>query len=82
MPNGMLGDAFEWGGTLQEVAARAVEHVERFKMNGPQILQVETKPGQRNSLGVSYKTLLNKIRLLASKTDRKLPPLKSNATIK
>ena len=64
MPNGMLGDAFEWGGTLQEVAARAVEHVERFKIETALKSFKWNKTRAAEQLGVSYKTLLNKIRLL------------------
>jgi len=64
MPEGMLGDAFDWGGTLQEVGARAVEHVERFKIESALKAARWNKTRAAEQLGVSYKTLLNKIRLL------------------
>ena len=64
MPEGMLGDAFDWGGTLQEVGARAVEHVERFKIESALKSARWNKTRAAEQLGVSYKTLLNKIRLL------------------
>ena len=64
MPEGMLGVAFDWGGTLQEVGTRAVEHVERFKIESALKSTKWNKTRAAEQLGVSYKTLLNKIRLL------------------
>ncbi len=64
MPEGMLGDAFDWGGSLQEVGARAVEYVERFKIESALKSTKWNKTRAAEQLGVSYKTLLNKIRLL------------------
>jgi DNA-binding NtrC family response regulator len=64
MPAGMLTDSFDWGGTLQEVGTRAVEHVERFKIESALKSSKWNKTRAAEQLGVSYKTLLNKIRLL------------------
>jgi DNA-binding NtrC family response regulator len=64
MPDGMLGDTFDWGGSLQEVATRAVDHVERFKIEFALKSCKWNKTRAAELLGVSYKTLLNKIRLL------------------
>jgi DNA-binding NtrC family response regulator len=64
MPEGMLGLNFDWGGTLQEVGARALNHVERFKIEGALKSAKWNKTRAAEQLGVSYKTLLNKIRLL------------------
>jgi len=64
LPSGMLSESFDWGGTLQEVGARAVEHVERFKIEEALKSAKWNKTRAAEQLGVSYKTLLNKIRLL------------------
>ena len=64
IPEGMLDEAFDWGGTLQEVGTRAVEHVERFKIEAALKSSKWNKTRAAEQLGVSYKTLLNKIRLL------------------
>jgi DNA-binding NtrC family response regulator len=64
IPEGMLSDAFDWGGTLQEVGTRAVECVERFKIESALKSTKWNKTRAAEQLGVSYKTLLNKIRLL------------------
>jgi DNA-binding NtrC family response regulator len=64
MPAGMLAEAFDWGGTLQEVGTRAVEYVERFKIESALKSSKWNKTRAAEQLGVSYKTLLNKIRLL------------------
>jgi transcriptional regulator with GAF, ATPase, and Fis domain len=64
MPVGMLTDAFDWGGTLQEVGTRAVGYVERFKIESALKSTKWNKTRAAEQLGVSYKTLLNKIRLL------------------
>jgi DNA-binding NtrC family response regulator len=64
MPEGMLGQNFDWGGTLQEVGARALNHVERFKIEEALKSAKWNKTRAAEQLGVSYKTLLNKIRLL------------------
>ncbi len=64
MPAGMLAEAFDWGGTLQEVGTRAVGYVERFKIESALKSSKWNKTRAAEQLGVSYKTLLNKIRLL------------------
>jgi DNA-binding NtrC family response regulator len=64
MPVGMLAEAFDWGGTLQEVGTRAVAYVERFKIESALKSTKWNKTRAAEQLGVSYKTLLNKIRLL------------------
>jgi len=64
MPEGMLSDLFDWGGTLQEVGTRAVEYVERFKIESALKATKWNKTRAAEQLGVSYKTLLNKIRML------------------
>jgi DNA-binding NtrC family response regulator len=64
MPSGMLAESFDWGGTLQEVGTRAVGYVERFKIEAALKSTKWNKTRAAEQLGVSYKTLLNKIRLL------------------
>jgi transcriptional regulator with GAF, ATPase, and Fis domain len=64
MPDGMLGQNFNWGGTLQEVTNRAMNHVERFMIEEALKSAKWNKTRAAEQLGVSYKTLLNKIRLL------------------
>jgi len=64
LPDGMLGGTFDWGGSLQDVATRAVEHVERFKIETALQSCKWNKTRAAELLGVSYKTLLNKIRSL------------------
>ncbi len=64
MPGGMLAETFDWGGTLQEVGARALESVERFKIESALNNCKWNKTRAAEQLGVSYKTLLNKIRAL------------------
>ncbi|HJY85468.1 MAG TPA: sigma-54 dependent transcriptional regulator [Candidatus Acidoferrales bacterium] len=64
MPTGMLDLNFQWEGTLQEVSARAAEHIERFKIETALRESKWNKTRAAEKLGVSYKTLLNKIRAL------------------
>jgi DNA-binding NtrC family response regulator len=64
LPEGMLVEQFLWEGPLEEVSQRAVTHVERFKI---QVALRESKWNRTRAaekLGVSYKTLLHKIRAL------------------
>ena len=61
---GMLEDAFNWEGDLQEVTARAIEQVEKFKIEAALRGSKWNKTRAAEQLGVSYKTLLNKIRAL------------------
>jgi len=60
----MLDQSFDWGGTLQEVGTRALNHVERFKIEEALKSAKWNKTRAAEQLGVSYKTLLSKIRLL------------------
>ncbi|MFY9583914.1 MAG: sigma-54 dependent transcriptional regulator [Candidatus Acidiferrales bacterium] len=64
MPGGMLDESFLWDGPLQEVSERAVAHVERFKIEAALRECKWNKTRAAEKLGVSYKTLLNKIRSL------------------
>lgn len=64
LPPGMLDEQFLWEGPLDDVAQRAVEHVERFKIQNALRESKWNKTRAAEKLGVSYKTLLNKIRAL------------------
>ncbi len=64
VPEGMLEEAFRWEGPLDEVAERALAHVERFKIQNALQESKWNKTRAAEKLGVSYKTLLNKIRSL------------------
>jgi len=64
LPGGLLGDDFSWEGTLSEVSQRAVAHVERFKIQNALRETKWNKTRAAELLGVSYKTLLQKIRTL------------------
>jgi transcriptional regulator with GAF, ATPase, and Fis domain len=58
LPGGMLE------GPLEEVSQRAVTHVERFKIQNALQESKWNKTRAAERLGVSYKTLLSKIRVL------------------
>jgi DNA-binding NtrC family response regulator len=60
----MLRDEFLWEGPLEEVSQRAVAHVERFKIENALRESKWNKTRAAEKLGVSYKTLLHKIRTL------------------
>jgi DNA-binding NtrC family response regulator len=62
LPLGMLEEQFLWEGPLDEVSQRAVEHVERFKIQNALRESKWNKTRAAEKLGVSYKTLLTKIR--------------------
>jgi DNA-binding NtrC family response regulator len=64
MPSGMLEEKFSWEGTLQDVSARAIEYIERFKIDAALRASKWNKTRAAEQLGVSYKTLLTKIRAL------------------
>jgi DNA-binding NtrC family response regulator len=64
IPAGMLNQQFLWAGSLEEVADRAVQHVERFKIEAALREEKWNKTRAAERLGVSYKTLLHKIRAL------------------
>jgi len=64
LPDGMLEERFLWEGPLDEVSQRAVAHVERFKIHNALRESKWNKTRAAEKLGVSYKTLLTKIRSL------------------
>jgi DNA-binding NtrC family response regulator len=64
MPLGMLNEGFAWDGTLDDVTSRAVAHIERFKIGAALRDCKWNKSRAAERLGVSYKTLLNKVRAL------------------
>jgi DNA-binding NtrC family response regulator len=64
LPIGMLEEEFLWEGPLDEVSQRAAAHVERFKIQSALREAKWNKTRAAEKLGVSYKTLLYKIRSL------------------
>jgi DNA-binding NtrC family response regulator len=64
LPEGMLDEQFLWEGPLDEVSQRAVAHVERFKIHNALRESKWNRSRAAEKLGVSYKTLLHKIRSL------------------
>ena len=64
LPEDMLRATFLWEGPLAEVSQRAMAHVERFKIENALHESKWNKTRAAEKLGVSYKTLLNKIRAL------------------
>jgi transcriptional regulator with GAF, ATPase, and Fis domain len=64
MPNGMIEESFTWEGSLDDVTSRATAYVERFKITAALRDCKWNKSRAAERLGVSYKTLLNKIRSL------------------
>jgi len=64
LPVGMLDEQFLWEGPLDEVSQRAIAHVERFKIQNALRETKWNKTRAAEKLGVSYKTLLSKIRSL------------------
>jgi len=64
LPAGMLAEEFLWDGPLEEVSERALAHVERFKIESALRETKWNKTRAAEKLGVSYKTLLHKIRAL------------------
>ncbi|HXZ12857.1 MAG TPA: sigma-54 dependent transcriptional regulator [Candidatus Sulfotelmatobacter sp.] len=64
LPAGMVEDKFLWEGPLDEVSQRALAHVERFKIQNALQETKWNKTRAAEKLGVSYKTLLHKIRSL------------------
>ena len=71
LPDGMLEDQFLWEGPLDEVSQRAVAHVERFKIQNALRESKWNKTRAAEKLGVSYKTLLTRSALSASRINRK-----------
>lgn len=64
LPRGVVEETFAWEGTLAEVAGRALAHVERFKIEAALRECKWNKTRAADRLGVSYKTLLSKMRAL------------------
>jgi DNA-binding NtrC family response regulator len=64
VPPGLVPDTFGWEGTLEDVSARAVAHVERQMIEAALRECKWNKTRAAEKLGVSYKTLLTKIRAL------------------
>ncbi len=64
VPGDMLDERFHWEGPLEEVSGRALAYVERFKIQNALQETKWNKTRAAEKLGVSYKTLLNKIRAL------------------
>jgi DNA-binding NtrC family response regulator len=62
LPDGMLEERFLWDGPLDEVSQRALAYVERFKIQDALRESKWNKTRAAEKLGVSYKTLLTKIR--------------------
>jgi DNA-binding NtrC family response regulator len=64
IPAGMLDDSFSWEGTLEEVSSRATQHIERYLIEAALRDCKWNKTRAAEKLGVSYKTLLTKLRAL------------------
>jgi len=64
MPAGMIAENFVWEGSLEEVTSRAVDYIERFKIAAVLRDCKWNKSRAAERLGVSYKTLLTKVRAL------------------
>lgn len=64
VPSALVGEDFNWQGTLQEVTDRAIERIERFRIEAALRAAKWNKTRAAEQLGISYKTLLNKIRVL------------------
>jgi len=64
IPAGMLDESFSWEGTLEEVSSRATQHVERYLIEAALRECKWNKTRAAEKLGVSYKTLLTKLRAL------------------
>lgn len=64
MPGGMIAENFAWDGSLEDVTSRAMDHIERFKIAAVLKDCKWNKSRAAERLGVSYKTLLTKVRAL------------------
>jgi DNA-binding NtrC family response regulator len=62
LPAGMLPEAFNWEGSLEEISGRAVAHVERVVLESALRECKWNKTRAAEKLGVSPKTLLAKLR--------------------
>jgi len=64
VPAAAVGEEFSWEGTLEEVVERAAARVERSKIESVLRACKWNKTRAAEQLGISYKTLLSKIREL------------------
>lgn len=64
VPAGMLAESFSWEGTLDDVTSRATRHIERYLIEAALRECKWNKTRAAEKLGVSYKTLLAKLRTL------------------
>ncbi len=64
VPEGMLDEKFSWEGALEDVTSRATQHVERYLIEAALRECKWNKTRAAEKLGVSYKTLLTKMRAL------------------
>jgi len=64
LPANMLEHSFDWEGPLEQVSQRALAHVERFKIETALRESKWNRTRASEKLGVSYKTLLSKIKSL------------------
>ncbi len=64
LPSGTIPENFNWEGTLREVSRRALEHVDRFLIENALRECKWNKTRAAEKLGVSFKTLLSKMRAL------------------
>ncbi|MBI3484470.1 MAG: sigma-54-dependent Fis family transcriptional regulator [Acidobacteria bacterium] len=64
VPADMLDESFSWEGTLEEVTSRATQHIERFLIEAALRKCKWNKTRAAEKLGVSYKTLLSKMKTL------------------
>jgi DNA-binding NtrC family response regulator len=62
LPPGLLPDSFSWEGTLEDVTARATNHVERILLENTLRGCAWNKTRAAEKLGLSPKTLLAKLR--------------------
>jgi transcriptional regulator with GAF, ATPase, and Fis domain len=62
VPAAAVGEDFSWEGTLEEVVQRATARVERSKIESVLRACKWNKTRAAEQLGISYKTLLNRIR--------------------
>jgi DNA-binding NtrC family response regulator len=64
LPAGVVPEDFSWDGPLEEVSRRALEHVERFKIESTLRECRWNKTRAAEQLGISPKTLLARMRAL------------------
>ncbi len=62
LPEGLLPEAFDWNGSLEEVSARALSHVEKIKLESTLRECTWNKTRAAEKLSISPKTLLAKLR--------------------